>query len=91
MIDEVDNINKSEVTRLILCGGKVYYDLIEKRREKELNNTAIVRIEQLYPYPEKRLAEVLAQYPNVKDLVWAQEEPKTKVLGCSLHRVFMMM
>jgi len=56
----------------------VYYDLVEKRREKELNNTAIVRIEQLYPYPEKRLAEVLAQYPNVKELVWAQEEPKNQ-------------
>ncbi|WP_216934067.1 MULTISPECIES: 2-oxoglutarate dehydrogenase E1 component [unclassified Acinetobacter] len=78
VIDEVDNLNKSEVTRLILCGGKVYYDLVEKRREKELNNTAIVRIEQLYPYPEKRLTEVLAQYPNVKELVWAQEEPKNQ-------------
>src|SRR5699024_7575704 len=78
VIDEVDNINKSDVTRLVLCGGKVYYDLVEKRREKELNNTAIVRIEQLYPYPEKRLAEVLAQYPNVKELVWAQEEPKNQ-------------
>ncbi len=51
---------KSDVTRLVLCGGKVYYDLLEKRRELELNNTAIVRIEQLYPYPEQRLAEVLA-------------------------------
>ena len=78
VIDEVDNINKADVTRLVLCGGKVYYDLVEKRREKELNNTAIVRIEQLYPYPEARLAEVLAQYPNVKELVWAQEEPKNQ-------------
>lgn len=78
VIDEVDNINKSDVTRLVLCGGKVYYDLVEKRREKELNNTAIVRIEQLYPYPEARLAEVLAQYPNLKELVWAQEEPKNQ-------------
>ena len=51
VIDEIDsNINKADVTRLVLCGGKVYYDLLEKRREKELNNTAIVRIEQLYPY-----------------------------------------
>ena len=78
MIDEVDNINKADVTRVVLCGGKVYYDLVEKRREKELNNTAIVRVEQLYPYPEARLAEVLASYPNVKELVWAQEEPKNQ-------------
>ncbi len=61
-----------------MCGGKVYYDLLEKRRELELNNTAIVRIEQLYPYPEQRLAEVLAPYPNVKELVWTQEEPKNQ-------------
>ena len=78
VIDEIDNINKSDVTRLVLCGGKVYYDLLEKRRENELNNTAIVRVEQLYPYPEARLAEVLAQYPNIKELVWAQEEPKNQ-------------
>ncbi len=78
VIDEIDTLNKADVTRLVLCGGKVYYDLLEKRREQELNNTAIVRIEQLYPYPEKRLAEVLASYPNVKELVWCQEEPKNQ-------------
>ena len=78
VIDEIDNINKSDVTRLVLCGGKVYYDLLEKRREQELNNTAIVRIEQLYPYPEQRIAEVLASYPNIKEVVWAQEEPKNQ-------------
>lgn len=78
MIDEVDQINKADVTRLVLCGGKVYYDLLEKRRELELNNVALVRIEQLYPYPEKRLEEVLAAYPNVKDVVWCQEEPKNQ-------------
>ena len=85
VIDEIDTLNKADVTRLVLCGGKVYYDLLEKRREQELNNTAIVRIEQLYPYPEKRLAEVLASYPNVKELVWCQEEPKTKgpVIYCA--------
>jgi len=78
VIDEIDTLNNADVTRLVLCGGKVYYDLLEKRREQELNNTAIVRIEQLYPYPEKRLAEVLASYPNVKELVWCQEEPKNQ-------------
>ncbi|MCG2607695.1 MULTISPECIES: 2-oxoglutarate dehydrogenase E1 component [unclassified Acinetobacter] len=78
VIDEIDQINKADVTRLVLCGGKVYYDLLEKRREQELNNTAIVRIEQLYPYPEQRIAEVLASYPNVKEVVWTQEEPKNQ-------------
>ena len=78
VIDEVDQINKADVTRLVLCGGKVYYDLLEKRRAEELANIALVRIEQLYPYPEQRLAEVLATYPNIKELVWCQEEPKNQ-------------
>ncbi len=78
VIDEIDPINKADVTRLVLCGGKVYYDLLEKRRELGLSNTAIVRVEQLYPYPQQRLAEVMAQYPNIKELVWAQEEPKNQ-------------
>ena len=65
--------------RLCLCGGKGYDDLLEKRRELGLDHVAIVRIEQLYPYPEQRLAEVMAQYPNIQELVWAQEEPKNQV------------
>ncbi|WP_445115363.1 2-oxoglutarate dehydrogenase E1 component [Acinetobacter sp. WZC-1] len=77
VIDEVDQINKADVTRLVLCGGKVYYDLLEKRREQNLN-IAIVRVEQLYPYPEERIAEVLATYPNVREVVWCQEEPKNQ-------------
>ncbi|MFT4020114.1 MAG: 2-oxoglutarate dehydrogenase E1 component [Acinetobacter sp.] len=78
VINEIDQINDTDVNRLVLCGGKVYYDLLEKRRELELGNVAIVRVEQLYPYPEQRLLEVLAQYPNVKDIVWCQEEPKNQ-------------
>ncbi|WP_269913345.1 2-oxoglutarate dehydrogenase E1 component [Acinetobacter sp. HY1485] len=78
VIDEVDQVAKDAVTRVVLCGGKVYYDLLEKRREQALENVAIVRVEQLYPYPEKRLQEVLATYPNMKDLVWCQEEPKNQ-------------
>ena len=77
VIDEVDQINKQDVTRVVLCGGKVYYDLLEKRREQNLN-IAVVRVEQLYPYPEQRLAEVLEAYPNMKELVWCQEEPKNQ-------------
>jgi 2-oxoglutarate dehydrogenase E1 component len=78
VIDEIDQINKSDVTRLVLCAGKVYYDLLEKRREQNLTNVAIVRIEQLYPYPETRILEVLAEYPNLKELIWAQEEPENQ-------------
>ncbi|KAF7276635.1 hypothetical protein GWI33_010007, partial [Rhynchophorus ferrugineus] len=78
VIDEIDTVNKEEVTRLILCGGKVYYDLLEKRRELGLNHIAIVRVEQLYPYPVDVLNAVIATYPNIKDLVWTQEEPQNQ-------------
>lgn len=78
VIDEIDNLDKSKVTRVVLCGGKVYYDLLEKRREEELNHVAIVRIEQLYPYPTTRVQEVLSQYTGVQQVVWAQEEPQNQ-------------
>lgn len=78
VIDEVDSINKSEVTRIVLCGGKVYYDLVEKRRELGLNHIAIIRIEQLYPYPQHIVEQVVASYSNAQEIVWAQEEPENQ-------------
>ncbi len=78
VIDEVDAINKADVTRLVICGGKVYYDLLEKRRELALNQVAIVRVEQLYPYPAEVLNNLIETYPNLKDIVWTQEEPKNQ-------------
>jgi 2-oxoglutarate dehydrogenase E1 component len=78
VIDEIDGLDKLAVTRLVLCGGKVYYDLLEKRRELGLSNTAIVRIEQLNPYPQQVLNQLIASYPNLTDVVWTQEEPKNQ-------------
>lgn len=78
VIDDVDNLDNNAVKRVVLCGGKVYYDLLEKRREAELKDVAIVRIEQLYPYPQTRVREVLAQYPNLERVMWAQEEPQNQ-------------
>lgn len=78
IIPEVDNIKAKEVNRVILCCGKVYYDLLEKRRELKLNNSAIIRIEQLYPFPEENLKKVLESYKQVKTIVWCQEEPKNQ-------------
>jgi 2-oxoglutarate dehydrogenase E1 component len=65
-----------DVKRLILCSGKVAYDLIEARDAAGDRNTAIVRIEQLYPFPGEPLVKRLARMTNVEDVVWAQEEPK---------------
>jgi 2-oxoglutarate dehydrogenase E1 component len=63
------------VQRIVLCSGKVYYDLTEHRRTEQIDNVAIIRIEQLYPFPEKVLEEVLSVYVNCEDVVWCQEEP----------------
>lgn len=75
VIPEIDAIEPAKVERLVLCSGKVYYDLLEKRRTEGREDIAILRIEQLYPFPEDDLVEILAQYTNLKHAVWCQEEP----------------
>ncbi|MEE4250769.1 MAG: 2-oxoglutarate dehydrogenase E1 component [Alcanivoracaceae bacterium] len=82
------DVNAEEVTRLVLCGGKVYYDLLEKREADGITNTALVRIEQLYPFPEQRLQEIIAPYSNLKSAVWCQEEPQNQgAWYCSQHHM----
>ncbi|MDP3558893.1 MAG: 2-oxoglutarate dehydrogenase E1 component [Legionellaceae bacterium] len=78
VIPEVDPIEPAQVKRLVLCCGKVYYDLLQKRRELNLTKVAIVRIEQLYPFPSEDLMKVLQTYAHVKDIVWCQEEPQNQ-------------
>ncbi|MDH4872650.1 2-oxoglutarate dehydrogenase E1 component [Pseudomonas sp. BN515] len=88
VIDEIDAIDPKKVDRLILCSGKVYYDLLEKRRAEGREDIAIVRIEQLYPFPEDDLAEILAPYKNLKHIVWCQEEPMNQgAWYCSQHHM----
>lgn len=70
-----DNIVADKVERVILCSGKVYYDLRAERRKRDITNIAIIRLEQLYPFPEEDLCKVMELYPNFKDVVWCQEEP----------------
>jgi 2-oxoglutarate dehydrogenase E1 component len=76
VIDDGEIENAAAVERVVLCSGKVYYDLVEGRKKAGAGNVAIVRMEQFYPFPGNRLREVLAKYPAAKQLVWAQEEPK---------------
>jgi 2-oxoglutarate dehydrogenase E1 component len=76
IIDDAEIANPQSVERLVLCSGKVYYDLVEGRRQADLKNVAIVRMEQFYPFPQTRLREVLARYSRARQLVWVQEEPK---------------
>ena len=65
-----------EITRLLLCTGKIYYDLVTSEKREAASQSAIVRVEQLYPFPEAELAEVLERYPEVDEVVWVQEEPE---------------
>ncbi|MFT4869836.1 MAG: 2-oxoglutarate dehydrogenase E1 component [Colwellia sp.] len=86
VIGEVDELDSKAVERVVFCSGKVYYELLEQRRKNELNNVAIVRIEQLYPFPEQELQVVLKEYQHVKQFVWCQEEPQNQgAWYCSQH------
>jgi 2-oxoglutarate dehydrogenase E1 component len=75
VIHDSQEVDDKSITRIIFCSGKVFYDLDAKRVEDELKHVAIVRIEQLYPFPENDLREVLKRYPNITQAVWCQEEP----------------
>ncbi len=70
-------VKPADVRRVILCSGKVYYDLFEEREKRGLKNIVILRLEQLYPFPAAALAEELAKYPGA-DVVWCQEEPSNQ-------------
>jgi 2-oxoglutarate dehydrogenase E1 component len=76
VIPEIDQIGPAEsVRRVVLCSGKVYYDLLATRRERNLNDVAILRLEQMYPFPEKTLGRLLAPYRDA-EVIWCQEEPE---------------
>jgi len=88
VIPEVDDVKADEITRVILCSGKVYYDLLEHRRANSHNSNAIIRLEQLYPFPDKELVSELQKYPNAKEIVWCQEEPQNQGAWFSIrHRI----
>jgi 2-oxoglutarate dehydrogenase E1 component len=72
-----DSVSAKQVDTVVLCSGKVYYDILEQKEKREAgNNMAVVRVEQLYPLPEKRIREVIAGYGKNMKLIWAQEEPE---------------
>lgn len=78
VLDEIDEIEAKSVKRVVLCSGKVYFDLLERRRADERTDVAIVRLEQLYPFPAKELRETLRRYRGAREFVWCQEEPKNQ-------------
>ena len=88
-IDEIDAIDKSKVRRVLLCAGKVYYDLLEERRNQKISDVAIIRLEQIYPFNAERLTEISKTYPRDVEMAWVQEEPRNNgvypFIGAKLH------
>jgi 2-oxoglutarate dehydrogenase E1 component len=78
VIDEGQDIDAEAIERVVFCSGKVYYDLYQGRQERGLERVALVRIEQLYPFPAEDYAAVLARYPHADQVVWCQEEPENQ-------------
>ena len=78
VIPENKDLKTEKVRRIVACSGKVYYDLVRKREEKGFDDVALIRVEQLYPFPHKAFATELKKYPNVADIVWCQDEPQNQ-------------
>lgn len=76
LLPDMEVEDKKSIDRLILCSGKVYYDLYQQRQDEDIENIALVRIEQFYPFPDKDVSNILEEYSHVEDIVWCQEEPK---------------
>jgi len=88
VLQEKEPSDPKKVTRLIMCSGKVYFDLLEKKKADEREDVAILRLEQLYPFPADDLDEMLSQYTRLKDVVWCQEEPMNQgAWYCSQHHM----
>lgn len=76
--EQSSDLDAQKVHRVIMCSGKVYYDLVKARETKKSKDTAIIRVEQLYPFPHKSFAAELKKYPHVTELVWCQDEPQNQ-------------
>ncbi len=78
LIGETEALPEKSVERVVFCSGKVYYDLAQMRRDKQIGRVAIIRLEELYPFPNEDYARTLATYPNAAEIVWCQEEPQNQ-------------
>ena len=88
VLDEIDDIKPTKAKRLVICSGKVYYDLLERRRGQEIDDTAIVRLEQIYPFPYPEMQAIVKKYNRAKTVVWCQEEPRNQgAWRANKHRI----
>lgn len=89
VIGEIDAEDTTAITRVVLCSGKVYYDLLETRRKDQLGHVSIIRIEQLYPFPDESFTKEISRYPNLQEIVWCQEEPENQGAWHQIKHRFM--
>jgi 2-oxoglutarate dehydrogenase E1 component len=78
VIGEIDELPREEIRRAVFCSGKVYFDLLRARRKEGLRDVALVRLEQLYPFPGEEYQAILNRYANLREVVWCQEEPQNQ-------------
>jgi 2-oxoglutarate dehydrogenase E1 component len=76
-------VHNEQVTRLVLCTGKIYYDLVGHPDRKTHSGLAVARVELLYPFPEQQILELMGSYPNLREVLWVQEEPRN--MGARAH------
>ena len=78
IVPETEELDPAAVRRLVFCSGKVYYDLLEERRKEDIKDVALIRIEQLYPFPAEHYANLIDHYAAAREIVWCQEEPQNQ-------------
>tara|TARA_Y100001970_G_scaffold255188_1_gene331652 strand:+ start:333 stop:3155 length:2823 start_codon:yes stop_codon:yes gene_type:complete len=78
VLDETEKISKSKVKKIVLCSGKIYFDLYEAREKNNIKDCAIIRLEQFHPFPREQMQNTLSQYKNAAELIWVQEEPRNQ-------------
>jgi 2-oxoglutarate dehydrogenase E1 component len=78
VIDETDDLPPAQVRRVVFCSGKVYFDLLKARRKDDIRDVALVRIEQLYPFPSEEYEAIINRYSAAREIVWCQEEPQNQ-------------
>jgi 2-oxoglutarate dehydrogenase E1 component len=85
VLGEMDELEAVKVKRIIFCTGKVYFDLLDARREREIADIALIRIEELYPFPRQLVRQQLARFPNAREILWCQEEPRNQGAWQFIH------
>jgi 2-oxoglutarate dehydrogenase E1 component len=78
VIDDPDELDTKKVSRVVVCCGKVFFDLLDARRKRKLEDVALIRVEQLYPFPTEKFCDALAKYSKAEEIVWCQEEPQNQ-------------